>query len=321
MKAIVCKRYGSPDVLQLQEVPKPTPGPRQVLVRVRAVSLNDWDWSYFTGKPRIYRLMSGLFRPKVQILGSDIAGTVEAVGTEVTRFAPGDEVFGDLSHRWGGFAEYVAANEQALTRKPASMSWTDAAAIPQAATLALQGLVEKGQMRPGMKLLINGAGGGVGTFGLQMAKQHGIEVTGVDNTGKLKLMTELGFDHVIDYTVEDFTRNGQQYDLILDQKTNRPLAHYLRALAPGGRYVTTGGQPGRVLLLVLLRGFIKKRTGKALDLVALSLNEGLDTICELYEAGKLKPVKDELFPLEAVPDAFRRFGACQHKGKLVAEVG
>ena len=132
MKAIVCKRYGSPDVLQLQEVPKPTPGPRQVLVRVRAVSLNDWDWSYFTGKPRIYRLMSGLFRPKVQILGSDIAGTVEAVGTEVTRFAPGDEVFGDLSHRWGGFAEYVAANEQALTRKPASMSWTDAAAIPQA---------------------------------------------------------------------------------------------------------------------------------------------------------------------------------------------
>ncbi|MDD9934816.1 MAG: NAD(P)-dependent alcohol dehydrogenase [Myxococcales bacterium] len=320
MKAIVCERYGPPDVLQLKEVPRPTPGPREVLVKVHAVSLNDWDWAYITGKPRIYRLMSGLLEPNVKILGSDIAGTVESVGAEVTKLQPGDAVLGDLSERWGGFAEYVAAHENALTKKPPSMSWTDAAAIPQAATLALQGLVDKGQMRAGMKLLINGAAGGVGTFGVQLAKELGIEVTGVDNTGKLELMKELGFDHVIDYTTEDFTRREEQYDLILDQKTNRPIARYLRALAPNGKYVTTGGSPARVLQLVIMAPLIKRLTGKSLQLVALELNKDLDKICQLYEDGKLKPVKDEIFPLDGVPDAFRRFGACEHKGKLVAQV-
>jgi NADPH:quinone reductase-like Zn-dependent oxidoreductase len=320
MKAIVCENYGSPDVLRLKDVEKPAPKHNEVLVRVHAVSLNDWDYAFFTGTPRIYRLMSGLTRPKVQILGSDVAGTVEAVGEGVEKFRPGDQVYGDLSERWGGFAEYVCANVAALTTKPPSMSWTDAAAIPQAATLAMQGLVDAGQIKSGMRLLINGAGGGVGTFGLQLAKQHDIEVTGVDNTGKLSMMKELGFDHVIDYTREDFTQNGIEYDLILDQKTTRPAWTYLKALKKGGKYITTGGTPGKILSVALMGPLLKSLTGKTVRLVALKLNKDIDVISALYESGTLKPVKDRLFTLEEVPEAFRLFEACQHKGKLVVSV-
>ena len=217
MKAIVCTKYGSPDVLQLKEVAKPIPEDNEVLVEVHAASVNDWDWGLLRGKPFLNRLLFGLLKPKIKILGSDIAGRVEAVGRNVKQFQPGDEVFGDISGcGWGGFAEYVCARENALALKPASMTFEEAAAVPQAAVLALQGLRDKGQIQPGQKVLINGAGGGVGTFAVQIAKSFGAEVTGVDSTRKLDMVRSIGADHVIDYTQEDFTQSGQRYDLILD---------------------------------------------------------------------------------------------------------
>lgn len=240
MKAIVFTKYGTPDVLELKEVDKPIPKDDEVLIKVCAVSINDWDWGLLQGD-FINRLLSGLLKPKKKILGSDIAGRIEAVGKNVKQFQPGDEVFGDLSGQWGGFAEYVCARENALALKPASMTFEEAAAIPQAAMLAIQGLRDKGQIQSGQKLLINGAGGGVGTFAIQIAKLYDVEVTGVDSSGKLDMLRSMGFDHVIDYTQEDFTKNGQRYDLILDVKTNRSMLDYMRALSPNGIYVTVGG--------------------------------------------------------------------------------
>ena len=317
MKAIVYHKYGGPERLQMEEVPKPAPGEGEVLVKVHSVSVNDWDWGLLQGIPYILRLPKYFSKPRFNILGSDISGIVETVGNKVTAFKPGDEVYGDLSNTWGGFAEYVCAPQKALIKKPAAMSWPEAAAIPQAATLAMQGLNDAGHMKSGQKILINGAGGGVGTFGVQLAKQHGLEVTGVDNTGKLELMRTVGYDHVIDYTKEDFTRNGKKYDLILDQKTFRPAFHYLRSLAPGGTYVTTGGSSWRILQVVLLGPLIQWITGKRLKLVMLKLNKDLDTINEMYEAGKIKPVMDRPYRLEEVPDAFQCFVKGSHKGKLV----
>ena len=193
MKAIVYTKYGGPEVLQLKEIEKPYPMDDEVLIKVHAVSINDWDWGLLQGASFVDRMMSGLSKPKKQILGSDIAGRIEAVGTNVTRFKPGDEVYGDLSGSWGGFAEYVCAREKALALKPASMSFNEAAAIPQAAMLAKQGLIDKGQIKSGQKLLINGAGGGVGTFGVQIAKLYGVEVTGVDSTSKLDMLRSMAF--------------------------------------------------------------------------------------------------------------------------------
>jgi len=207
MKAIVYTKYGSPEVLQLKEVNKPTPKDDEVLIKVYAVSINDWDFGLLQGD-FINRLLNGLRKPKRQILGSDIAGRIEAVGKNVSKFKTGDEVYGDLSGRWGGFAEYVCASEKMLALKPGSMSFEEASAIPQAALLAVQGLIDKGKIHAGQKVLINGAGGGVGTFGIQIAKLYGVEVTGVDSTNKLQMLRSIGFDHVIDYTKEDFTKTG-----------------------------------------------------------------------------------------------------------------
>ncbi len=248
MKAIVYTEYGTPDALELKEVDKPTPKDDEVLIKVHAVSINDWDWCLLLGTPFINRLINGLLKPKKRILGSDIAGRIEAVGKNVKQFHVGDEVYGDLSGDWGGFAEYVCAREHLLALKSASMTFEEAAAIPQAGMLALQGLRDIGHIQPGQKLLINGAGGGVGTFGVQLAKLYGVDdVTGVDNSGKLDMMRSMGFDHVIDYTKEDFTKNGQCYDLILDNKMNRSVFDYMRALSPNGIYVTTVGSMARFL--------------------------------------------------------------------------
>src|SRR5437870_5869086 len=231
MKAIVYRKYGPPDVLRLKEVERPTPTDDEVLIKVQAVSVNRSDWEILTGSP-LYARIGGLLRPRHQILGSDIAGRVETAGRNVTLFQPGDEVFGDILGPMGGFAEYVCAREKALAIKPASMTFEEAAAIPQAAVIALQGSRDKGQVKPGQKVLINGAGGGAGTFALQLAKLYGAEVTGVDNTGKLDFMRSLGADHVIDYTREDFTSNGNQYDFILDLIAYRSAFDYARALKP-----------------------------------------------------------------------------------------
>lgn len=317
MKAVVYEKYGSPDMLEVRDVEIPAPGDDEVLVRVHAVSINDWDWNLLQGTPFLSRLLSGLFRPKQTILGSDIAGRIEAVGRNAKRFQRGDEVFGDLSGRWGGFAEYVCAPETALALKPRAMTFVEAAAIPQAAILAVQGLRDTGRIQPGQKLLINGAGGGVGTFAVQLAKLHGVEVTGVDNSGKLELLRSLGFDKVIDYTQEDFTRKGIRYDLILDVKTNRSVSDYMRALSPHGMYVTVGGKMARLLQVVLLSPLISMISNKAVRLVMLKPNKDLAYLSELFEAGKVRPVIDRLRTLRELPEAMASFGAANHKGKVV----
>ncbi len=316
MKAIIYTKYGGPEVLQMKEVEKPIPKDDEVLIKVYAVSLNDWDWGLLQGD-FINRLLNGLLKPKKKILGSDIAGRIEAVGKNVKQFKTGDEVYGDLSGRWGGFAEYVCAGEKALALKPASMSFIEAAAIPQAAMLAVQGLLDKGKIQPGQKLLINGAGGGVGTFAIQIAKLYGVEVTGVDSAGKLDMLRTMGFDHVIDYTQEDFTRNGKRYDLILDVKTNRSVFDYTRALCRNGVYVTVGGSMIRLLQALLLGPWISMISKKHIRIVALKPNKDLAYMNELFEAGKIKPVIDGPYKLDEVPEAFRIFGKAEHKGKLV----
>lgn len=319
MKAIVFARYGSPNVLELRDVPKPVPGDGEVLVRVHATSLNDWDVGALDGKSLINRLMFGLLRPKPdrQILGSDIAGTIEAIGANVTRFKAGDEVFGDLSGRWGGFAEYVCAPETALALKPPRMTFEQAAAIPQAAMLAVQGLRDVGRVRAGQKVLINGAGGGAGTFAIQLAKLERAEVTAVDSAEKLEVMRSLGADHVLDYRREDFTRRDERYDLILDVKTTRSIFDCARVLKPGGAYVTMGGQMHRLFQAFALRPLFR---GKAVRVVVLKLNKDLEYVKELFEADKLAPVIDGPYPLEETPAAFRRFGAGRHFGKIVIAV-
>jgi NADPH:quinone reductase-like Zn-dependent oxidoreductase len=316
LKAVVYTKYGGPEVLQVQEIEKPFPKDDEVLVKVYAASINDWDDGLLHGD-FINRLLNGLLKPKRQVLGSDIAGRIEAVGKNVTQFKTGDEVYGDLSGQWGGFAEYTCAREKSLALKPLSMSYEQAAAIPQAAMLAVQGLIDKGKIHSGQKLLINGAGGGVGTFGVQIAKLYEVEVTGVDCTGKLDMLRSIGFDHVIDYTKEDFTKTGKRYDLILDVKTNRSMFSYARALNRNGVYVTVGGSMSRLLQCLLFAPLISMISKKHIRLVALKTNKDLVYMNELFEAGKVKPVIDGPYKLDEVPAVFRMFDKAEHKGKLV----
>lgn len=320
MKAIVFTKYGSPDVLALKEVEKPTPKDDEVLIRVHAVSLNDWDLGALQGDSFVNRLLFGLLSPKKHILGSDIAGRIEAVGKNIVKFRPGDDVYGDLSGDWGGFAEYVCAREHALALKPASMTFEQAAAIPQAAMLAVQGLLDKGRIQKGQKLLINGAGGGVGTFAIQIAHLYGAEITAVDNAEKLDMLRSMGAAHVIDYTKEDFTRTGQRYDLILDVKTTRSIFDCTRALSPHGMYVTVGGSMPRLFQALLLLPLISMATNKKIGIVALKQNKDLAYMNELFKAGKVVPVIDGSYGLSEVPEAFRYFEAARHKGKLVITV-
>lgn len=320
MKAMVFTRYGSPDVLEWKDVERPTPKDDEVLIRVHAASLNDWDWGALQGDSFVNRLIFGLLKPKKQILGSDIAGRIEAVGKQVHKLRPGDEVFGDLSGRWGGFAEYVCAHEKAVVIKAPGMSFEAAAAIPQAALLALQGLHAMGPMQPGQRLLINGAGGGVGTFAIQMASRNGLEVTAVDRAEKGALMRSLGAEHVIDYVQEDFTRNGQGYDFILDVKTTRSIFDCARALKPKGTYVTVGGSMPRLLQALLLRPWFSLVHGKRIHVLVLKPNQGLDEMKALFEAGKVVPVLDGPYAFTDIPQAFRRFGEGQHQGKLVITI-
>ena len=318
MKAIVFSEYGSPDGLRLCEVEPPVPKRDEVLVKVRAASINDWDLGILRGATLLDRLMHGLFRPKVRILGCDVAGRVEAVGEGVTAFQPGDEVFGDLcACGFGGFAEYVCAREGALALKPAGMTFEQAAAIPQAGMLALQGLRDAGHLQPGQRLLINGAGGGVGTFALQLAKECGAEVTAVDRAEKLDLCRSLGADHVLDYAQADFTRTGQRYDLILDVKTNRPVFAYLRALRPRGTYVTVGGSLLRLLQAFLLGPWISRVHKKRIRIVALKPNKDLAHMKDLFEAGKVVPVIEGPYALSEVPAALKVFERGDHQGKMI----
>ena len=320
MKALVYIKYGGPERLRIEEVEKPSPKNGEVLVNVHAASLNDWDWGLLKGDI-VNRMLNGFLKPRRRILGSDIAGLVEAVGKGVTKFQVGDEVYGDLSGEWGGFAEYVCADEKKLCAKPPGMSFVSAAAIPQAAMLAVQGLIDEGKIQSGQKLLINGAGGcRLGTVRIQIAKLYGAETTGVDSTGKLDMLYALGFDHVIDYTQEDFTKNGQQYDLILDVKTNRSVFDYTKALTNNGTYVTVGGSLTR-LLQVFLLGRLASRAGKKkLRIVALKTNKDLPYLNQLFEAGQIEAVIDGPYQLGDFAKAFRRFELGEHKGKIVFEL-
>jgi len=254
MKAIVYTKYGSPDVLQLKEVENPSPKDDEVLIKIHAASVNAADLHLLRADPFLVRLMGGgLLKPKNKILGADIAGQVEAVGRNVKQFKPGDEVFGDISGcGWGGFAEYVCAGENGLALKPANISFEESAAVPLAAVTALQGLRDKGQIQPGQKVLINGASGGVGTFAVQIAESFGAEITAVCSTRKLDMMRSIGADHVIDYTQEDFTQNGQRYDLIIAANGYHPISAYKRALGPKGIYVMTGGSTAQIFQALLL---------------------------------------------------------------------
>jgi NADPH:quinone reductase-like Zn-dependent oxidoreductase len=322
MKAIVYERYGLPDVLEIKEVNKPTPRDHEVLVKVHAASINDWDWGLLRGTPFANRLIvSGLLKPKIKILGCDIAGRVKSVGRNVKQFQLGDEVFGDISGcGFGAFAEYVCGRENALVFKPTSMTFEEAATMPQAAVLALQGLRDKGQIKPGQKVMINGAGGGAGTFAVQIAKSFGAEVTGVDSTRKLDIMQSIGADHVIDYTQEDFTQNDQRYDLILDFAAYHSIFDYKRALSPKGIYVIVGGST-RIFQQVLFLGpLITMNTSKKMVVLMHKPNKDLDFMIELFEAGKVKPVVDKRYPLSEVPEALRYFGEGQARGKLVINV-
>ena len=320
MKAIVYHEYGSPDVLKLADVERPAPRDDQLLIRVHAVSVNRSDWEGLVGEP-FYARIGGLRKPSSKILGSDVAGRVEMVGKDNTQFRQGDEVFGEMGDYHGGFAEYVCTRGRDWALKPASMTFETAAAIPQAGVIALQGIRTKGRVQPGQKVLINGAGGGAGSFAIQLAKLDGAEVTGVDNTEKLEFMRSLGADHVVDYTREDFTKNGKQYDLILDMIAHRSVLDYRRALAPGGRCLVVGCSFATFFQLLLLGPWIGRSAGKDFKLLAVQRNRAdLVSITELCEAGKIVPVIDKRYPLSDVPDALRYLGEGHAKGKVVITV-
>jgi NADPH:quinone reductase-like Zn-dependent oxidoreductase len=309
--------YGTPDVLELRDVAKPAPKADQVLVRVLAASVNDWDWGLLRGAP-VNRMLSGLFAPRVHILGGDIAGRVEAVGGDVNAFRPGDEVYGDLSASgFGAFAEYVSAPEADLAHKPAGMTFEQAAAIPQAGMLAVQGLIDVGRIQSGQKVLLNGAGGGVGTFALQIARLYGVEVTVVDKPGKLDMLRAMGADHVIDYLKEDFTQGGKCYDLILDVKTDRSPFAYARVLNLNCTYATVGGSIPRLLQTLVLGPLLARLYHKHVRVVGLKPNKDLAYMNELFEAGKLLPVIDRAYRLADLPEAFRLFGTGDHRGKII----
>ena len=288
------------------------------MIKIHAASVNSWDWDLLRGKPFLNRL-GGLLKPKYKILGADIAGRVEAIGREVNHISVGDEVFGDISWcGWGGFAEYVCVNAEALTLKPASMTFEEAAAIPQAGVLALQGLRDIGQIHEAKKVLINGAGGGVGTFALQIAKLYGAEVTCVDSKKKLDTLKSIGADHVIDYTEEDFAQKGQFYDLILDVVGTRSIFDYKRVLNPKGRYVMIGGSTSRILQLLILGPMIYKTESKKMAILIHKPNKNdQNFLKELFVAGKLVPIIDRRYSLHQVEEAILHLGEGNVKGKVV----
>ena len=312
MKAAVIERYGPPeDVLELKEVEKPTHKDDEVLVKIHAASINWADNAAVRGKPFLVRASHGLFKPKNRILGTDISGRVEAVGGDVKKFRPGDDVIGDISEcGFGAFAEYVAVSENVLALKPVNLSYEEAAAVPQYALVALQGLRDEGQIQPGQKVLINGASGGIGTFAVQIAKSFGADVTGVCSTRNLELVRSLGADHVIDYTQEDFTQKEQRYDLILDIVANRPVSDYTRALRPNGSYVAVAFNASALLA----RG----RGGKKVIQLSHEPNvDDLEYVKELIEAGRVVPVIDSRYPLSEAAEAFKHYGEGRPVGKVV----
>jgi NADPH:quinone reductase-like Zn-dependent oxidoreductase len=316
MKAFVGEKYGPPEGLRMAEIAKPAPDADQVLVKVLATSVNPADWHSMRAKPSFSRATLGLLRPKHQILGVDIAGQVEAVGSGVSQYKPGDEVYANLlDHGYGGFAEYVSVPVDVMSSKPANLSFEEAAAVPMAGVTALQGLLHHGEVRSAQKVLINGATGGVGSFAVQIAKAFGAEVTGVTSTTNIDLVRSLGADHVVDYTTTDFASSGERYDLILDTIGNRSVADLKRALAPGGKAAVTGFTSVAKLLGVSLRG------GKDVSMVQAHVaTKDLNVLSELIEAGKVRPEIDRRYPFAEIPAAIAYLELGHAKGKVVVGV-
>lgn len=316
MQAIVQNKYGSPDVLRIKEVDRPAIQNDEVLVRVHAASVNAGDYFSMRGNPWLVRFIVGFPRPKDYILGWDIAGQVEAVGSAVTQFRPGDEVYGAVSH---AFAEYVAAGTDRFAAKPANLTFEQAAAVPTAAITALQGLRDVGKVQPGQKVLINGAAGGVGTFAVQIAKALGAEVTGVCSARNVEMVRSIGADHVIDYTKQDFTRNGHRYDLILDNVGNRAFSHLRRCLAPQGLIIPNSGHGGmRYVLKAFLLSPFMRQLGR--PLMTTTNDRDLVALKELIEAGKVTPVIDRAYPFAEIPAALGYAAQGHVRGKVVIAV-
>jgi NADPH:quinone reductase-like Zn-dependent oxidoreductase len=322
MKAVVYTEYGSPDVLNFEEIQKPIPGEDEVLIKIHAAALTAGDVIVLKGEPFVTRFATGLLEPKNTIPGKEIAGRVETVGQNVTQFQPGDEVFGDLSvASWGAFAEYVAVPESAIALKPTNLTFEEAAAVPESAVVALQGLRDKGKIQHGQKVLINGASGGVGLYAVQIAKAFGAEVTAVCSTRNMEMVRSLGADHVIDYTQEDFTQNGKRYDLILAVNGYHPISDYRRALSSEGIYVATGGSMKQSLQAIMIGPFISMTGGKKMGGMLVKPNQNdLVFIKELIEANKVKPVIDRRYPLSKAADAFHYMGEGRAQGKVVITV-
>jgi NADPH:quinone reductase-like Zn-dependent oxidoreductase len=331
MKAIVQDRYGSPDVLELREIDEPVPADNEVLVRVHAAAVNAYDWHVMRGDPYLARLMApsvfGFGGPKMKIRGRDVAGRVEAVGRDVKRFRSGVDVFGDLGDANGAFAEYVCVPDDVVEPKPANLSFEQAAAVPLAGNTALMGMRDVGRVQPGQQVLVNGASGGVGTFAVQIAKSFGAEVTGVCSTKNVDLVRSIGADHVIDYTREDFTRNGQRYDVVFDLVGNRSLTELRRALTPAGTLVLSGGGVSSGVSLVgpmglFIRGELTSRfvRHRLLRLTVIASKENLAALRELAESGKVAPVIDRTYPLSEVPEAIRYVEVEHARAKVVITV-
>lgn len=320
MRAVLYERWGGPEVLKLADIAKPAPQEGEVLVRVAASSINSWDWDLLIGKPYLVRPPGFESGPKQ--LGFDVAGIVEAVGPGVTRFRPGDAVFGDMAFDGPrAFADFVAVKEAMLAKKPDGITFVEAAALPQAGLLGMLGLSGSPALKPGSRVLINGGGGGVGPIAIQLAKLEGAVVTGVDSAIKLEAMQRAGADRAIDYAKTDFTATGDRYDRILDVAANRPVMHFARALAPGGRLSVVGGSPGTLLRLVTLGTVLGVLTGKRLGLVIHKVRSSeLDRLGALCAAGKLRPAIDSTYPLDRIADAFARFASGQFTGKIVISI-
>ncbi len=316
MKAVIYEKYGSPDVLQIKEIEIPTPKDDEVLIKIHAASVNAYDWHFLTADIFLIRLMSGgLLKPKSPRLGADMAGRIEAVGKNIKAFKPGDEVFGMVQ---GSFAEYACAPENALALKPAGTPFNETAAIPMAAITALQGLRDEGQIQAGQKVLVNGASGGVGTFAVQIAKSFGAEVTAVCSTRNMEQARSIGADQVIDYTQEDFTKNGPQYDLIFAANGYHPLAAYKRALTPKGIYVMAGGSMKQMFQSMLFGSLMSETDGRKMTGVSAKRSqEDLIVLKELFEAGKVHSVIDKQYPLSEAAEALRYLGTGHARGKVV----
>jgi NADPH:quinone reductase-like Zn-dependent oxidoreductase len=320
LKAIRYYKYGSTDVLQLEDVEVPTPNDDQVLIKVHAASVNSFEHRSIRAEPFLIRTSNGLLKPKNPKLGADVAGTIEAVGSKVTQFKIGDEVFGDIGY--GSYAEYVCGREKNIALKPSGVSFEDAAAVPMAALTALQGLRDHAKVGAGQKVLINGASGGVGTFAVQIAKYYGAEVTGVCSTRNLEMARSIGADHVVDYTKDDFAKNGQQYDLIFDVAANRSVFAYQRALTPKGKYVMTGFSTIlHMLHIVALGPRIAKDEQQMFNMGLANVNQAdLVFIGELLASKKIVPVIDKVYPLSETAQALRQFEEAHAQGKIIISV-